>query len=115
MVEDHPTAYYDYEGIIPEGRYGAGAVVVWDSGSYGLIEGDDPMEALGAGKIAVALCGRVLKGGFTLVKLKGRGEKNWLLIKKKDDNSQPGWVLEKALTRERKARLREITPPCEAS
>ena len=52
-------------------------------------------------------------GGFTLVKMKGRGEKNWLLIKKKDAYSQTHWALEEALTEERRGRLREKTPPCQ--
>jgi bifunctional non-homologous end joining protein LigD len=113
MVDDHSLEYFDFEGIIPEGRYGSGAVVIWDSGTYTLLEENDPMEALESGKIVMELHGKILKGGFTLVKMKGRGEKNWLLIKKKDRYSQTGWVLQKALTEERKSSLYEREPPCD--
>lgn len=112
MVDDHELDYFDYEGIIPEGQYGSGAVVIWDSGTYSLIEGDDPIKALGSGKIVMELNGEILKGGFTLVKMKGRGEKNWLLIKKKDEYSQTKWVLQKALTEEKKSSLCKRQPPC---
>jgi bifunctional non-homologous end joining protein LigD len=98
MVDDHELEYVDFEGIIPDGQYGSGAVVIWDSGTYRLLEVDDPVKALEAGKIVMELHGKLLKGGFTLVKMKGRGEKNWLLIKKKDSYSQSKWTLQKALT-----------------
>jgi bifunctional non-homologous end joining protein LigD len=112
MVADHSLEYFDFEGIIPEGQYGSGAVVIWDSGTYSLLEGDNPVEALEGGKIVMELHGKILKGGFTLVKMKGRGEKNWLLIKKKDRYSQEKWTLQKALTEERKSSLYEKKPPC---
>lgn len=98
MVDDHALEYFNFEGIIPEGQYGSGAVVIWDSGTYRLLENDKPMQALAAGKIVMELHGNILKGGFTLVKMKGRGEKNWLLIKKKDGYSQSKWRIQKALT-----------------
>ena len=113
MVDDHTVEYYDFERIIPQGQYGAGAVIVWDSGDYTVSEGDDPVEALDGGKIVFELHGKILKGGFTLVKMKGRGEKNWLLIKKKDNHSQTNWTLQQALTEERESKLREKKPPCE--
>ncbi len=114
MVHDHPVDYFDFEGIIPAGHSGAGPVLVWDQGEYRLLEGDDPLQALEAGKIVMELHGAILKGGFTLVKMKGRGDKNWLLIKKKDRHSQPGWTLQQTLTKEKESRLRERVPPCEA-
>jgi bifunctional non-homologous end joining protein LigD len=114
MVDDHPVEYFGFEGIIPAGQYGAGAVVVWDQGEYDLLEEDDPLEALNRGKIVIELRGETLKGGFALIKMKGRGEKNWLLIKKKDDHSRAGWSLARALTKEKKAVLKEKTPPCKA-
>jgi bifunctional non-homologous end joining protein LigD len=114
MVNDHPTEHLDFEGIIPAGQSGAGPVVVWDQGVYELFEGGDPVKALEAGKIVMTLRGKILKGGFTLVKMKGRGEKNWLLIKKKDEYSDTGWTLRQALTEARKRRLREKMPPCES-
>lgn len=113
MVDDHPVEYFNFEGIIPAGQYGAGAVVVWDHGTYSLLEKLDPVKALEAGKLIMELRGNILKGGFTLVKMKGRGEKNWLLIKKKDEYSQADWTLPQALTKEKQSQLREKIPPCE--
>ena len=113
MVDDHLLQYFDFEGIIPEGQYGSGAVAIWDSGTYRLLEENDPMKALENGKIVMELHGNILKGGFTLVQMKGRGQKNWLLIKKKDKYSQEKWTLQKALTEEKKAvcmkRKRHVT------
>jgi len=114
MVDDHPLEYFGFEGIIPAGQYGAGVVVVWDEGEYRLLEGDNPMEALERGKIIIELRGKILKGGFALIKMKGRGERNWLLIKKKDAHSQAEWALPRALTKEKKATLQERVPPCKA-
>lgn len=73
QVEDHPYAYKDFEGIIPEG-YGAGAVIIWDQGTYTL-------DLKKKGSLHITLFGKKLKGAFTLVNFR---EKNWLLIKKKD-------------------------------
>jgi bifunctional non-homologous end joining protein LigD len=90
MVEDHPYSYKDFKGIIPEG-YGAGIVEIWDKGKYTDIEnsGKDAEKklkaALKAGSLKFILFGKKLKGEFALVKLKGRGENNWLLIKHKDE------------------------------
>ncbi len=102
MVDDHPLSYLHFEGVIPEGEYGAGFVVIWDQGSYCHVEGEDPANGLKSGKIAIELQGEILRGSFTLVQMKGRGEKNWLLIKKKDQFSKMKWVIEKALTEEKK-------------
>src|SRR5437870_10223286 len=76
-VEDHPLEYGDFEGIIPEGNYGAGAVIVWDRGRWVPLE--DPVEGMKKGKLLFELQGYKLKGKWTLVKLK-KGEKEWLLI-----------------------------------
>jgi len=91
-VEDHPVGYIDFEGIIPEGNYGAGEVEVWDNGNYIPVnEEEQPIsekeaiQNLGKGELKFVLNGKKLKGGFVLVKMKGRGDKNWLLIKHKDD------------------------------
>jgi len=80
-VEDHPLEYGDFEGIIPDGNYGAGAVIVWDRGRWVPLE--DPHEGMQKGKLLFELYGYKLKGKWTLVKLK-KGEKEWLLIKEKD-------------------------------
>ena len=101
VVDDHPLEYFGFEGIIPAGQYGAGPVVVWDKGGYSLLEGDDPVKAFGSGRIVMELRGKILRGGFTLVKMKGRGEKNWLLIKRKDEYSKTNWILQQALTKEK--------------
>src|SRR5574341_694209 len=62
MVEDHPVEYIDFEGIIPEGSYGAGPVVVWDHGSYEQTEPGAPDSQFQAGKFAFILKGKKLKG-----------------------------------------------------
>ena len=80
-VEDHPLEYGDFEGVIPEGNYGAGAVIVWDRGVWVPLE--DPFEGLKKGKLLFDLRGHKLKGRWTLVKIK-RGVKEWLLIKERD-------------------------------
>jgi bifunctional non-homologous end joining protein LigD len=80
-VEDHPLEYGDFEGTIPEGNYGAGAVIVWDRGQW--IPIGDPEEGLAKGKLLFELRGHKLHGVWTLVKMK-KGEKEWLLIKERD-------------------------------
>src|SRR3989442_2179034 len=81
LVEDHPLEYGEFEGIIPEGNYGAGGVIVWDRGRWVPLE--DPEEGMKKGKLLFELHGYKLKGKWTLVKLK-KGEREWLLIKEKD-------------------------------
>ncbi|MBI4419789.1 MAG: DNA ligase, partial [Gemmatimonadetes bacterium] len=81
LVEDHPIEYGDFEGMIPEGNYGAGAVIVWDRGRW--IPLGDPEEGVKKGKLLFELQGYKLRGKWTLVKLK-KGEKEWLLIKERD-------------------------------
>src|ERR1044071_5245738 len=81
FVEDHPLEYGDFEGMIPEGEYGAGAVIVWDRGEWVPVE--DRLEGLRKGKLLFDLKGYKLKGRWTLVKLK-KTEKDWLLIKERD-------------------------------
>ena len=76
QVEDHPIEYADFEGIIPEGHYGAGKVEIWDRGSYILKERTD-------NKIVFELNGEKLKGTYVLLKFKG--DRNWLFFKKKED------------------------------
>lgn len=110
-VEDHQLEYIDFEGIIPEGSYGAGEVVIWDEGYFELLEATE-------NKISFVLHGRLLQGGFTLRKLKPRGKgpaKDWLLIKKNDEHADRTWQLEQALTEEKKKELMERIPPCETS
>ena len=114
MVDDHSVEYFDFEGIIPTGQYGAGTVVIWDSGNYRLLKGNDPARAVESGKIVFELSGKILKGGFTLVKMGGRSENSWLLIKNRDAYSQTGWTLPQALTKEKESMLLERIPPNKA-
>jgi bifunctional non-homologous end joining protein LigD len=81
LVEDHPLEYGDFEGIIPEGNYGAGAVIVWDRGEWVPLE--DPVAGLKKGKLLFDLRGYKLRGRWTLVKIK-KSEREWLLIKERD-------------------------------
>jgi len=73
-VEDHPLDYIDFEGTIPEGNYGAGAVMVWDRGTYESLEGD-PDQGFKKGKLTVVLRGQKIQGEFHLVRTRmdGRG------------------------------------------
>lgn len=96
-TEDHPLDYQTFEGVIPEGNYGAGEVIVWDNGTYRLFEGTDPSEQIAKGKLKIVLDGKKLKGLFTLVKMKPReGEHGepWLLFKDHDEFSDPEWKVE---------------------
>ncbi len=94
-VEDHPYDYHDFEGIIPEGNYGAGDVIVWDAGTYTLAEGSDPVAEIANGKIKFILAGTKLGGMFTLVKIKkhdeGEQSEPWLLIKDHDRFVDPAF------------------------
>ncbi|NIM51621.1 MAG: DNA ligase D [Gemmatimonadales bacterium] len=80
-VEDHPIEYGDFEGVIPEGNYGAGAVILWDRGVW--VPAGDVEEGLEKGKLLFELRGYKLRGAWTLVKIK-KSEKDWLLIKERD-------------------------------
>lgn len=95
-VEDHPLDYRDFEGIIPEGNYGAGEVIVWDRGTYRLLEGTNLSEQIASGSVKIEMAGKKLRGGFALVHIKGRGgeENAWLLIKERDDAVDPAWRVE---------------------
>lgn len=91
QVEDHPVAYGSFEGIIPEGRYGGGTVMLWDRGDWEAI--GDPKEGIRKGKLEFRLNGEKLKGEWALVRMSGRGReegKDWLLIKKKDKYARSG-------------------------
>jgi bifunctional non-homologous end joining protein LigD len=93
MVEDHPFDYLNFEGIIPEGEYGGGTVIVWDEGTYEPIEpikGKKAQEKhllaqLATGQLKIKLHGEKLNGEFAMVKTHGIGENAWLMIKHKDE------------------------------
>lgn len=108
QTEDHPLDYRKFEGIIPEGNYGAGKVIIWDEGTYfpeievekgvrrqikDKKEGEKVMrEGLKKGEIKFFLKGNKLKGSFALVKTHGFGGKNaWLLIKHRDEYTKEGF------------------------
>jgi bifunctional non-homologous end joining protein LigD len=81
QVEDHPLEYADFEGVIPEGEYGGGTVMIWDEGTYEMLEDADPAVALRRGELRFVLNGHKLKGRWTLVRT---GPRKWLLIKGRD-------------------------------
>ncbi len=116
MVPDHVLEYIDFEGIIPEGSYGAGPVVVWDAGEYVPADDDDPNAALKTGILRFELKGRKLKGAFVLAQMKGLPKgtgKEWLLMKQKDAYALPYFAIKTELTPARLAKLKEKVPPCE--
>lgn len=96
MVEDHPYSYRDFEGTIPEGSYGAGEVIVWDTGTYTVddLNKEDRetyiRTGIKHGKIAFVLHGHKLQGRFALVKMHGKEDNAWLLIKELDDQVVKG-------------------------
>ncbi|GIW54614.1 MAG: hypothetical protein KatS3mg082_1018 [Nitrospiraceae bacterium] len=100
-VEDHDLAYADFEGVIEEGRYGAGPVLVWDTGWFepaGQGKGAPSAEAMWkAGTLDVSLHGRRLRGRFSLVRMKGR-PRQWLLMKQRDGEARPGFQATEAWT-----------------
>ncbi len=110
QVEDHPVSYFDFEGIIPEGNYGAGTVMVWDVGTWQplspvAVQGKyvpgteaEAVAMLAKGDLKFRLNGKKLKGDFALVKMKGRrpGSKGneWLMIKKHDQYVVEGYDID---------------------
>jgi len=110
QVEDHPVSYFDFEGNIPEGNYGAGTVMVWDvgmwqplsavavQGKYVLGTDAEAAAMLAKGDLKFRLKGKKLNGDFALVKMKGRrpGSKGteWLLIKKHDEYAVEGYDID---------------------
>ena len=92
-VEDHPIEYATFNGVIPEGQYGAGTSLVWDKGSV-LFEKEDPGQAWQKGHLSFTLKGRKLRGAFSLIRTRNSASKpQWLLIKKSDEFSESGWRL----------------------
>lgn len=92
-VEDHDLRYAEFEGMIEEGYYGAGPVLVWDTGWFEPLGANRGSESLAvmlyAGKLEVNLHGQRLRGRFTLVRMKDR-PRQWLLIKQRDEDARPG-------------------------
>jgi len=99
MVEDHPLEYKDFEGVIPEGNYGSGSVIIWDRGFYHHPFATDGKESarllldgLRKGNMKFVLDGEKLRGEFALVKM-GKDGRSWLLLKKKDPSAGTGEIL----------------------
>jgi DNA ligase D-like protein (predicted 3'-phosphoesterase) len=87
-VEDHSLAYGDFEGVIGAGGYGAGAVIVWDAGTYANLDEERSMaEALAAGHAKFWLEGEKLRGGWTLHRTHAGRKPQWLLIKRRDEEA----------------------------
>jgi bifunctional non-homologous end joining protein LigD len=100
-VEDHPLEYFDFEGVIPEGEYGGGDVIVWDWGTWKPAPGTDPLRAIDDGNLHFDLHGEKLRGRFVLVRGRGRkgkgtggtggGKEQWLMLHKHDKSAVSGW------------------------
>jgi len=103
-VEDHPVGYYDFEGTIPKGEYGGGTVMVWDWGTFDLEE-SSPAESLRRGEVKFRLNGVRLRGRYALVRT--RSEKDWLLIKKRDEAADPNFDIEQFDTSVKTGRTKE--------
>jgi len=103
-VEDHPVSYYDFEGTIPKGEYGGGTVMVWDWGTYALEE-STPAESLRRGEVKFRLNGVRLTGRYALVRT--RSDKDWLLIKKKDEAADPSFDIQHFDTSVKTGRTKE--------
>ena len=95
MVEDHPLRYRNFEGVIPEGNYGAGSVMIWDEGTYTVPGAESRKEVtnqmekgLEKGNLHFLLEGKKLRGSFHLIKISYGGKENsWLLFKGKDEHA----------------------------
>jgi bifunctional non-homologous end joining protein LigD len=103
MVEDHPYDYRNFEGVIPEGNYGGGTVIVWDEGTYkpmnaeGLSAKEQEkllLKQLFSGDLKISMHGKKIKGNYALFRLK-KEEKSWLLVKKDDDFASEEEVIKK--------------------
>ena len=91
QVEDHPVDYADFEGVIPEGEYGGGTVMVWDNGVYAPEDADSVSRALAKGELKFTVLGQKIKGSFVLVRTR---ERQWLLIKHRDKYVKKGEIAE---------------------
>jgi DNA ligase D-like protein (predicted 3'-phosphoesterase) len=98
-TEDHPLDYENFEGVIPRGEYGAGAVIVWDTGTYDNRTKDSAghavsvADAIERGHVSFDLHGTKLRGGYSLTRIpawRDEREPGWLLVKKADKFAEPG-------------------------
>jgi DNA ligase D-like protein (predicted 3'-phosphoesterase) len=86
-TEDHPLEYATFEGVIPQGEYGAGEVIVWDRGTYANATQYEMAEGLERGHLSFRLHGEKLQGGFALTRIREGKDETWLLIKRKDEDA----------------------------
>lgn len=99
MTEDHPLEYADFEGVIPEGQYGGGPVMIWDRGHYEWVGDLPPRQQLARGELKFVLYGIKLRGQFVFVHSGARSaqkaqEKQWLLLKRRDEHADSSWDIE---------------------
>src|SRR5262245_1639449 len=88
LTEDHPIDYGDFEGVIPKGNYGAGNVIIWDNGSYDMVDPDTPEKGWKKGKLHFVLHGKKLRGEWVLVR-GSRDPKQWIFFKVRDEYAAP--------------------------
>src|SRR5262245_58600887 len=88
LTEDHPIDYGGFEGVIPKGNYGAGNVIIWDNGTYDMVDPDTPEKGWKKGKLHFVLHGTKLKGEWVLVR-GSRDPKEWIFFKVRDDFATP--------------------------
>src|ERR1044072_2279064 len=99
-TQDHPLSYAKFEGRIPEGHYGAGMQLIWDSGTFELLEGDDPEKQFKKAKLQFELKGEKLKGVFNFFRMTAKfsggtkGREAWLLVKGDDHHAEKNWELD---------------------
>lgn len=121
-TEDHPMEYATFEGVIPEGHYGAGPVIVWDTGTFDNIKEKDGKrvslnQSYKNGQIEVDLHGKKLQGGYALIRTTPADEKKWLLIKMRDEyadarrnpvKTQPESVLSKKVIEDKELSKKKL-------
>src|ERR1700737_3295260 len=100
QTEDHPMEYANFEGVIPEGQYGAGTVMVWDKGTYETDGDGSAAEQLAQGELKFVLRGKKLQGGFVLIRTglksaSARRQRSWLLVKRQDEYADPAWNIDR--------------------
>src|SRR5437870_480734 len=119
-VEDHPIEYEEFVGVIPQGNYGGGTVMVWDRGTY-YVYGEQPLRSLRDGKLHLVLEGKKAKGEWALIRIRGNEEKNqWLILKagssakpiskKRDDQSVKSGRTMKQIAKDRDAEWESDRP-----